>query len=369
MTTRQDATLLVSPSALPVSMTVFRIFVRISFTYYYRNWVSLFMSMGVPLIFLLIYLIPLSFGGNGTPELVVALNTELSAQARSQIEKSAIPGVRFTEAKGVPEEIIESQQAKIVVSQGPAGNELVVRSAPADKPVAELVARAVMNAKNGDFGDLRLSVETLAPTKGVMAINAGTITAGILIMSILNLGLFTAGVKLLQDRSAGALRLYRNFPVPFSLFIAAELYTKVILLVVQVVLLLLLAMAAYGLEVSVLKFVATLMTAVLCGIPMVLMGYALAATLPNFSKGVHLFTIVNLLSCFLGDLFFPTSSVEFLRPIVFITPVAHAANLIRIVLADAAPTFPLVVSVGYLGVFSTVSFLVIAKYFKYSAKE
>ena len=51
----------------------------------------------------------------------------------------------------------------------------------------------------------------------------------IIIMSLLNLGLFTTGAKVLQERSASTLRLYRMLPLPFWTYFAAEFLTKLLL--------------------------------------------------------------------------------------------------------------------------------------------
>ncbi|GJJ05040.1 hypothetical protein RugamoR64_55780 [Duganella rhizosphaerae] len=360
-----------TPASGATGRRVFGVFARIAFASYFRNWVSVLMASGVPLIFFVIYLIPISMSGGAEPSMVVLTAPGLPAAELARLQKLKIPGLELKAATGTssPDELLASQQARMVLAGGTAGHGLVLHIAPGDHVVALLLARALRASSTAEDGAGDISILTSSLGDAETQLGVAKVSAGILVMALLNLGLFSAGVKLLQDRSSGALRLYRNFPVPFYVYIGAELATRLLFVVLQTAFMLGLAFAFYHFQMGFQQTLLTLLVATLCGIPLILLGYALGAVLPNLSKGVHAFTITNLVTCFLGDLFMPASSVDFLRPIVFFMPTTHVSNLLRIVMADAHATFAVWQSIVFLAVFSVLALWFTVKNFKYTAGE
>lgn len=352
----------------PNHWRAFRTFTRMALSSYFRNWMALLMGLGVPLIFFCIYLVPYRLGMGGVPVQVVLLEAGVPPPVQARLEGFHVPNLRFEPApSGTPEELLSRTDVRLVVGKDPGSSALVVHCGAADHGLAVLFARAVRPTEGAVPDDTSVVVES--PGTGDAKLNINLIAAGILVMALLNLGLFGAGVKLLQDRSAGALRLYRNFPVPLHVYIGAELCARVVLIVFQLGVMLALSALFYSLDLGGVALVRTLAVGTLCGIPLVLMGYALGAMLPNLSKGVHAFTIVNLVSCFLGDLFMPASSVAALRPIVFMMPAAHASNLVRLAMTDVKPTFEPWQSIAYLVAFSAFALWLTIRNFKYTAGE
>lgn len=346
----------------------FRTFTRMALSSYFRNWMALLMGLGVPLIFFFIYLVPYKLGMGGVPTQVVLLQAGVPPAVQARLEGLQLQDLRFEPApQGTVLELLARSDVRLVVGTDPRDGSVVVHCNPAERSFARLLARATRPADGTAPDDTSVVVE--APSSADGKLNISLIAAGILVMALLNMGLFGAGVKLLQDRSAGALRLYRNFPVPLFIYIAAELCARLVLIVFQLAVMLALSALFYNVEVGGVALLRTLVVGTLCGIPLVLMGYALAATLPNLSKGVHVFTVANLVSCFLGDLFMPASSVPALRPIVFTMPAAHVSNLVRLAMTDAKPTFEPWQSVAYLAAFSAFALWVTVKKFKYTAGE
>lgn len=348
-----------SPQASKATMPVFWKFVQLSYAFYYKSIISLVMTLALPVGMLLLACFSY-YAAAGSPPITLGVAKSVSATQLQKIERVKIPGLQIIPISGDASDNVQNGKAQIVVSQegGPLPKIYVLES---NKAVAEVVASA-LSATTGASPDY----EVVVAKSGNMAFS---FLPGLLIMSLVNLALFTTGSKLLQDRATGTLRLYRLFPVPLYVFFSAEILTKMVLALVQAIVFILLGDFLLGLHLTTSQILMSIVVSALCALSLLTMGIAIGSNLRAYSSGVHLFTVLNLTMVFLGDMVFPNTQYPATRAIAFLLPSSHCTNLLRQVMLDLSPSFSTLTSVAYLIVFILLMSFMTLKGFRYTAEE
>ncbi len=336
---------------------------RVALHGYHQNLVSLTMTMGVPLLFMVVYAFNVRATG-GEPSLAVGFAPGVPAAVQQRVEALHLRGLVIAPVQVGAAEALRTNQVRFYFDRDPQSGQTVISSAPFDRPIAQLLERAINSSAVPAADAIELRAQTPPRSASELAF-----VPAIIVMSMLNLGLFTAGAKLLQDRSSGALRLYRSLPMSLGVVIGAEFVTKLSLAVLQAAFFVGLAYLIYPIDTTLTTALAVIAVATLTSLPFFAAGYAMGAMLPSYSKGIHLFTATNLLMLFLGDIVAPTSSYEATRAVSFLMPTTHAVSLLRDAMLDVKPTYAMLTSIGYLTAFVLLCALVVRRGFSFSAKE
>lgn len=345
-----------APSRLPIFLK----FAHLSLAFYHKSLTSLVMTLVIPLGFLLVSSFTYYAGSAAAPVTLGSTGSVAPAVLR-EVEQMRLPGLQIVPISGDAAQNVREGNARLVLSQDAGAPTPTIYALEQNKALAELVAVALS-------GDARS-----APAYAVRVTGNGAMSfaflPGLLVMSLMNLALFTTGAKLLQDRAKGTLRLFRLFPVPLYLIFSAEAATKLLLVLAQSALFVLLGDYLLELKLSWSTIAASIAVACLSSLGLLSLGIALGSNLRSYSSGIHLFTVLNLLMIFMGDLMFPNTSYPATRMVAFFLPATHCVNLLRQTMLDYPASFSVATSVAFLVVFTALMVAWTLRGFRYMAEE
>lgn len=345
---------------------VFFAFVRMSVTYFRRNGMSLAMTLAVPVLFLVLYSYAYYLS---TPSYRISIGiAESVPQAYAENLRKALGEDMFT-LKTLPDRDLDKEinegKARLAVRLDSATQRPIVHASKFDRPWSELLLQVLMAPPS-----------ELAPAlrqQQVQLVDQGNsplfFLPSVILMSLLNLGLFTTGAKILQERASGTLRLYRMLPAPVWTYFAAELVTKLFLASVLIAVFLAAASLLLDIRLSLGLVARVLAAGLCCATAFIALGIAIGCSLGRYSSGIHVFTLVNILVLFLGDLFFAASKFSLTKAVALCLPTTYSADIIKSLLLDVPNRFPYWVSFGYLVLFSLLAFAVAGLNFRFTAKE
>jgi ABC-2 type transport system permease protein len=157
---------------------------------------------------------------------------------------------------------------------------------------------------------------------------------GILAMTIMQLGLFTA-IPLINMREKGILKRLRATPLPRSTVVASQVTMRLVIGLIQ-------TMVIVGVGVAFFQF--RMHGSWLVLIPLVALGVltfiSIGAVLSSVAKtqesGMSMVQLVNFPMMFLSGLFFPIEILpSFFAPVVKVMPATYLAELLRNVMSGA----------------------------------
>lgn len=159
---------------------------------------------------------------------------------------------------------------------------------------------------------------------------------GILAMSIMQMGVFGVAFGFVSLKKRGILRRLSVTPIRSSDFIAAQVITRVAVLMLQIVL-----MVAVGMLLLHFHFVGNLFSMFLIGalgaIVFLALGFAIAGISKSEDQVAPLANIITLPLLFLSGVFFSRSSLPgFLHRITDFSPLTHLADAMRAVAIEGA---------------------------------
>jgi ABC-type multidrug transport system permease subunit len=343
----------------PANFSIFLKFSQLSLAFYHKSLTSLAMTLVIPLGFLLVSSFTYYAGGAATP-ITMGSTRSVAPAVLAQVESARLPGLQIVPIVGGAAENIRDGNAQLVLDQDEGDAAPSLYTLERNKALADVVAVALSGGHNAPAYAVKVA------TNGAMSF---AFLPGLLIMSLMNLALFTTGAKLLEDRAKGTLRLFRLFPVPLYIIFSAEAATKLLLALAQAALFVLLGDYLLELHLNWATIVSSIGVAVLCAFSLLSLGMALGSNLRSYSSGIHVFTILNLLMIFMGDLMFPNTNYPATRVVAFFLPATHCVNLLRQTMLDYPASFSVATSVAYLSLFTALMALWTLKGFRYTAEE
>lgn len=187
---------------------------------------------------------------------------------------------------------------------------------------------------------------------------------GILAMTIMQLGLFTA-IPLINMREKGILKRLRATPLPRATIIGSQVAQRLIIGVVQ-------TLVIVGIGATLYKFRITgswpivLATVTFGVLTFVSIGAVLSALAKTQESGMPLVQLANFPQILLSGLFFPTDLMPAsIRPIQNILPATYMADLLRHVMLGAPSVHPVWVCVAVLGAWMIGSLIVASRIFRW----
>jgi len=320
------------------------------------------MTIAIPLLFLLLYGYSYLLS---SPERTITIGLMPAATSAAHLRQAlSLGGFRFEAIKqGQMEEHLRDGDPPIIIDLEMETGEPVVYGAPYWRPVAELVLQVLDHAAepSDDFVE-RLNI--VEPGHAPFYLFPAILT-----LALLNIGLFAAGTKLLQERSRGTLRLLRMFPVSIGWYFSAEIATKLLIAFGIIVLYLVLAVIMFGLRLAPAQILAVSAVSLMISTVFISIGLALATVVNSYSIGIHVFTVCNLLMVFLGDLFFSASRFPVTKIIALSLPSTYSMDLMKETLFDSPRHFPLLVSVIVLFAWIVIPLAIAIQNFNYKAQE
>ncbi len=231
--------------------------------------------------------------------------------------------------------------------------------------------RRLANARNPQASAaplFRVSQESLAPTgnraKEDKLNGIDFLLPGILAMTVMQLGLFTA-IPFINMREKGILKRLRATPLPRMTIIGSQVTQRLFIGVLQTMVILAVGLLFF-------KFHMTgswpaLLAIIIFGV-FTFIGIAsvLASIAKTQESGVSMVQLVNFPMMFLSGMFIPLQILpEGMRSIVGVLPATHLANLLRHVMVDAPLTYTVPVSFGVMAAWLLGGLLIAARTFRW----
>ncbi|WP_045758543.1 ABC transporter permease [Xanthomonas albilineans] len=317
------------------------------------------MTVALPLVFMVIYSFAY-FVNAAPPTVVVGVSSDAQVDMADHFKQIPSDMLQVVPSEKHAGELLATGAAQVAFDRDPATHKVTAYAAPGYMPLARILAWTLAGAGTGRQG--MMAVSQIKDPRAPLSF-----LPSILLMSILNLALFTTGVKLLEERAQGTLRLFRMLPSPSSYFFYAELLTKLVLGIVQSIGFIALSVAITNTGLSMAACGAMLALCAFVTVVLLPLGLLLGSILKSFSNGVHVFTIINMFVMFFGDLFFPASSFAATKPIALLIPTTYASDLMRHAVLGSDLHFPWQWSCSYMVVFALACSAACIRFFRYTA--
>ena len=319
----------------------------------------MFWTLAFPIMFIFIFGLVFSGGGDPSYELGIALEDEgplgsAMADVFGQVEV-------FEVTQDEREELIAELEdgnlrAVIVIPRGMsaaiesrAGVRLEVYHDPTSPTTTQIVLtiidqvvesfdRTVTNSPQ------LLSIEPITVTSNRLG-NLDFLLPGILGMSLMQLGLFGTAPQLVQLREQQVLRRIGATPLPRAILLASQVMLRLTIGAAQTALIILIGVLVF--DVIIIGSLALLAAVSLLGALMfIAMGYMVAGFAKTQESVNGITQMINFPMMFLSGIFFPLEFMpDWLRPVVNALPLTYLADALRQIMVGAPPVFSLGVDI------------------------
>jgi ABC-2 type transport system permease protein len=343
-----------------------------------RDRAAVFFSFFLPLVIMLIFGV-LNFGGDleilvGVVDEAETASSEAVIDAFDEVPiLTVIPGDREEQLA----ELAEGDRGVVVVF--PEGWELVPPGAPNYQPltaftneataqqgqtallvVNAVVAQAIVSAGGG-------SPEPLVVVEEVEGRDLGYIdflVPGILGLTIMQLGIFSVAFGFVQLKTTGTLRRLFATPTSPNYFLGAQVSSRLIIAIIQVLILLAVGLA-FGLQ-MIGSLLVVLVLTVVGSVVFLAMGFGIAGWAKNENQAAPVANLVALPMMFLSGSFFPREAMpEFLQEVTKFLPLTYLNDALRAVINDGAGLSVIGPDLIGLGIWAIISFVIATRLFKW----
>ena len=354
---------------------------------YFRNRQALFWALFFPLLVMLIFGM-MNFNGYNAPS--VGVHDEAKSEASRNLIK-ALQGDEEEVLKvsiGTPEEILhdlefgESRAAIIIPKNYGVEGELAVLQVTYDERYTQ--ERAVISTVLKQVTDGLFKEYAAVPDEYLVenSINVnesliqgqgqgfkGWLIPGIAAMAIMQTGLFTVVFSLVRFKSQGVLRRLKATPIGAAHFLAGQLTTKAIVVVIQTYVLIIVGAVALGVSVNTGRLGAWFdltILALLGGALFIAMGLAISGWAKSEETAAPMANVISMPMMFLSGVFFPLSVMpEWLTRWSQYLPLTYLADGMRAITVEGATVTTLGNELIGLTVWIIVVFAIATKTFRW----
>ena len=368
-------------------MKIYLALTVVSMKMYFRNRQALFWALFFPLLVMLIFGM-MNFNGYNAPS--VGVHDEAKSEASRNLIK-ALQGDEEEVLKvsiGTPEEILhdlefgESRAAIIIPKNYGVPGELAVLQVTYDERYTQ--ERAVISTVLKQVTDGLFKEYAAVPDEYLVenSINVnesliqgqgqgfkGWLIPGIAAMAIMQTGLFTVVFSLVRFKSQGVLRRLKATPIGAAHFLAGQLTTKAIVVVIQTYVLIIVGAVALGVSVNTGRLGAWFdltILALLGGALFIAMGLAISGWAKNEETAAPMANVISMPMMFLSGVFFPLSVMpEWLTRWSQYLPLTYLADGMRAITVEGATVITLGNELIGLTVWIIVVFAIATKTFRW----
>jgi len=368
-------------------MKIYLALTVVSLKMYFRNRQALFWALFFPLLVMLIFGM-MNFNGYNAPS--VGVHDEAKSEASRNLIK-ALQGDEEEVLKvsiGTPEEILhdlefgESRAAIIIPKNYGVPGELAVLQVTYDERYTQ--ERAVISTVLKQVTDGLFKEYAAVPDEYLVenSINVnesliqgqgqgfkGWLIPGIAAMAIMQTGLFTVVFSLVRFKSQGVLRRLKATPIGAAHFLAGQLTTKAIVVVIQTYVLIIVGAVALGVSVNTGRLGAWFdltILALLGGALFIAMGLAISGWAKSEETAAPMANVISMPMMFLSGVFFPLSVMpEWLTRWSQYLPLTYLADGMRAITVEGATVTTLGNELIGLTVWIIVVFAIATKTFRW----
>jgi ABC-2 type transport system permease protein len=368
-------------------MKIYLALTVVSLKMYFRNRQALFWALFFPVLVMLIFGM-MNFDGYNAPS--VGVHDEAKSKASRNLIK-ALQGDEEEVLKvsiGTPEEILhdlefgESRAAIIIPKNYGVPGELAVLQVTYDERYTQ--ERAVISTVLRQVTDGLFKEYAAVPDEYLVenSINVnesliqgqgqgfkGWLIPGIAAMAIMQTGLFTVVFSLVRFKSQGVLRRLKATPIGAAHFLAGQLTTKAIVVVIQTYVLIIVGALALGVSVNTGRLGAWFdltILALLGGALFIAMGLAISGWAKSEETAAPMANVISMPMMFLSGVFFPHSIMpDWLSRWSQYLPLTYLADGMRAITVEGATVTTLGNELIGLTVWIFVVFTIATKTFRW----
>ncbi|HEY7737880.1 MAG TPA: ABC transporter permease [Candidatus Limnocylindria bacterium] len=343
-----------------------------------RDRTAVFFSFFLPLVIMLIFGV-LNFGAAAELEVGVVDEAGTASSQGVITAFGQVPILTITEGSREDElaALEEGDRALVVVF--PEGWELIPPGSDGFQPltaftneataqegqtallvVNAVVAQALVTAGGG-------SPEPLVVVEEVAGRDLGYIdflVPGILGLTIMQLGLFSVAFGFVQLKTTGTLRRLFATPTSPNYFLGAQVSSRLLITIVQVLILLGVGIW-FGVQLVGSIFV-VLALSIVGSIVFLAMGFGVAGWAKNENQAAPVANLISLPMMFLSGSFFPREAMpEFLQQVTRFLPLTYLNDALRAVINDGAGLDVIGPDIIGLAVWAVISFVIATRLFKW----
>ena len=354
---------------------------------YFRNRQALFWALFFPLLVMLIFGM-MNFNGYNAPS--VGVHDEAKSEASRNLIK-ALQGDEEEVLKvsiGTPEEILhdlefgESRAAIIIPKNYGVPGELAVLQVTYDERYTQeraVISTVIKQVTDGLFKEYAAVPDEYLVENSINVNESliqgqgqgfkGWLIPGIAAMAIMQTGLFTVVFSLVRFKSQGVLRRLKATPIGAAHFLAGQLTTKAIVVVIQTYVLIIVGAVALGVSVNTGRLGAWFdltILALLGGALFIAMGLAISGWAKSEETAAPMANVISMPMMFLSGVFFPLSVMpEWLTRWSQYLPLTYLADGMRAITVEGATVITLGNELIGLTVWIIVVFAIATKTFRW----
>jgi len=348
-----------------------------SFKMFVRNRAALFFSLFVPLLIMLIFGV-LNFGGTTSISLGLVDEADTSASHALVSALQANPSFDVTPGERGAElaELKQGHRDLVLViplgyqrSATPGSPGLVAfsnQSKPEQAQIGGLLLNAVVGQvlAGGGGGGAGAPLVSVEPLAGRSLGYIDFLVPGILGLTLMQLGLFSVSFGFVQLKRTGALRRLFATPTSPAYFLAAQVTSRLIIGLTQVLVLLGVGLW-FGLHL--VGSIALLLAISLLGSVIFLaIGFSIAGWAKNEDQAAPVANLVSLPMTFLSGVFFSRDAMpEFLRTVTDFLPLTYLNHALRSVINDGVGVGAIAGDLLGMAVWAVIAFLLAVRLFKW----
>ncbi|WP_045739084.1 ABC transporter permease [Xanthomonas sp. MUS 060] len=186
---------------------------------------------------------------------------------------------------------------------------------------------------------------------------------GLLVLALVQMGLFATAVPLLQARDRGTLRYLSLTPLSVADILIGQLAVRVVIALIQIVLIL--SVGSFVLELGLTQWSMVLGISLMGIVLMVGIGYAIAGLATNPQSGTALILICNFVMLMGGNVFLDARDSTLQYAIACAIPVSYLSDLYRQVITGESGVWPIWLDVLAILGFSVVAIAVAMRTFRF----
>ena len=351
---------------------------------YYRNRQAIFWTLVLPLMFIIIFGL-LNFGAFST--INMGLVDEANTPA-SEVLRDVLKGMEESEGSnegGVIELTVGGREAELrALEDGDRHIVIIVPPGFGESPepitlqafyaedrfqqaeVGEGIVRGILDEftlRSAKVQRQFLVESQAVESKGLEYVDF--LVPGIISMAIMQMGIFSVVFSLIQYRQQGVLRRLYATPIRPHNFLIGQVFTRLVVSIVQVVVLLGVGVLIFDVSVAG-NFGYLFILAVLGGALFLAIGFVISGFAKNEEVGAPLANIIALPMMFLSGVFFPTDTLPgVLEDIVQYLPLTFLADGMREVAIQGASITEIPWEVLGLVVWLAVAFIAATRVFRW----
>ncbi|MGH2489211.1 MAG: ABC transporter permease [Candidatus Limnocylindria bacterium] len=343
-----------------------------------RDRAALFFSFFLPLVIMLIFGV-LNFGAAAELDLGVVDEADTASSASILAAFEQTPGLIVSHGSRAEQlAALEDGQRSLVVVF-PAGWELVAPGEPDFQALTAFTNRATAGEGQTTLLLVNAVVAQALITSGgaasgrlvevdeVAGRNLGYIdflVPGILGLTIMQLGVFSVAFGFVQLKQTGTLRRLFATPTSPSYFLAAQVSSRLVITLIQVLILLGVGLL-FGVQL-VGSIVVILALSVLGAVFFLAVGFGVAGWAKNENQAAPVANLISLPMMFLSGSFFPREAMpEFLQTVTRFLPLTFLNDALRDVINDGAGLDIIGTDIIGLAIWAVIAFLIATRLFKW----